>query len=374
MTRKHLQSRPWYSGAVAICIGVVLYVVLTRFSSVWGRVSTFLGYFAPVLYGLIIAYLVNPLALFFRRRLFRRMKNETAASSASNALAFISILLFFALSAMLLIPQLVQSVKTFIDSMDNYTATLKQAVGGRRIFGVDLNIDKMIGKINAMVTDYFSNNVDRILSTSASTGKTLIDWVIGFILALYLLAEKQTQKAGAVRLMRALLSTAAYEKTVPILKRCDAILTRYIACNLLDGIIIGAANAAFMLIARLPYVGLVSFIVGITNLIPTFGPLIGAIIGAFVLLLVNPWAAAAFLAFSALLQTFDSYILKPKLFGNSLGVSGLWILIAIVIGGSMFGVVGILLAIPGVAILDFLYNDHFLPWLEARKAAEESAA
>ena len=107
-----------------------------------------------------------------------------------------------------------------------------------------------------------------------------------------------------------------------MLRRCHAILNRYIVFNLLDSLIVGTANALFMAIVGMPYVGLVSFVVAVINLVPTFGPVIGAIIGGFILLMVNPWHALAFLIFTAILQTIDGYILKPKLFGDSLGVSG----------------------------------------------------
>ena len=115
------------------------------------------------------------------------------------------------------------------------------------------------------------------------------------------------------------------------------------------------------------YVGLVSVVVAVTNLIPTFGPIIGAVIGGFVLLLVNPIHALAFLVFTFILQALDGYVIKPKLFGDSLGISSLLILLAVIVGGNMFGVVGILLAIPFAAILDFMYKDYLLVSLEKRR-------
>ena len=121
-----------------------------------------------------------------------------------------------------------------------------------------------------------------------------------------------------------------------------------------------------MLIFGLPYVGLVSFVVGLTNLIPTVGPIFGGLIGVFILILDDPWNAIIFLGITLILQVIDGYIVKPKMFGNSLGVSGLWILIGIVVGGKMFGIVGILFAIPVVAILDLLYNDYIFPYLKLK--------
>jgi len=152
------------------------------------------------------------------------------------------------------------------------------------------------------------------------------------------------------------------------MSRCNNILVRYIVFSLLDGVIVGGANAVFMAICGMQYVGLVSVVCGVTNLIPSFGPVIGAVIGGFILLLVNPWHALMFLAFTAILQTLDGYVIKPKLFGDSLGVSGLLILCSIVLFGNIFGVVGILLAIPLAAIIDFTYEEGILPLLEMRRA------
>ena len=122
---------------------------------------------------------------------------------------------------------------------------------------------------------------------------------------------------------------------------------------------------------------MISMVVGVTNLAPTFGPILGAAIGSAILVLINPWYALGFLIFTLLLQTFDGYFFKPKLFGSLMGVPSILILAAIIIGGRMFGIVGILVAIPMAAIFDFLYRDEILPRLEARRnridAAEAAA-
>jgi len=152
------------------------------------------------------------------------------------------------------------------------------------------------------------------------------------------------------------------------LSRCNDILVRYIVFSLIDAVIVGGATAVFMALTKMQYVGLIAVVCGVTNLIPSFGPIIGAVIGGFILLLVNPWHALMFLGFTAVLQTLDGYVIKPKLFGGSLGVSGLLILVAIIVFGNIFGIVGILLAIPLAAIIDFAYEDSILPYLEARRA------
>ena len=135
----------------------------------------------------------------------------------------------------------------------------------------------------------------------------------------------------------------------------------------------GCINAIFMAIAGMQYIGLVSFIVAVANLLPTFGPIIGGVLGGFILLMVKPIHALMFIIFTIVLQFVDGYIIKPRLFGNTLGVSGLWILIAVIVAGEMFGVPGILLAIPGAAIIDRVYKENFLPMLERRRFRKDAA-
>ena len=190
----------------------------------------------------------------------------------------------------------------------------------------------------------------------------------------YILLNKDSLKEGVLRLMRALFHEKRLNKVLRFLSRCDTILVRYIVYSLIDSLIIGLANALFMLVMGMQYTGLISMIIAVTNLVPTFGPIIGGAIGALILLLVNPLHALIFIIFSFVLQFLDAYIIKPKLFGNSLGVSGLLILISVIVFGGMFGVVGMLLAIPVAAILDFVYNEALMPWLEKRAAARESGA
>lgn len=366
---KRLREKPWYNNAVALCIAVILYVLLTHWGGVREDVGTFFHYFSPVILGAIIAYIVNPLAGLYGRTLFCWIKKEKVKTFLSNFLAILTVILFLVFLLLMLIPQLIESVATFAGNLDGYVASLHAMLDSLGVSSSALGLDKFIDSSEALietVTDFVKQNLSKILSASASVGKGAIQFLVGFLLSIYLLGDKSRLKNGGQRLLTAALGGAKYEKLAKVLRRCHSILNRYIVFNLLDSLIVGGANALFMAIVGMPYVGLVSFVVAVFNLLPTFGPVFGALIGGFVLLMVNPWHALAFLIFTAILQTIDGYILKPKLFGDSLGVSGLWILVGVIVGGRAFGVIGILLAIPAVAILDFLYREHFLPWLEAR--------
>ena len=370
--KSKLKDKPWYNNAVSLCVAVILYVALTHWSDVRGAVGTFFRYFSPVIGGAIIAYIVNPLSRFYGQTLFRGIKKERAKVFLSNLLAFVTVIFLLVFLLLMLIPQLFESVSTFAGNLDGYVESLHVMLNSLGVSAKELDLDQFISSSEALietVTKYVKQNLSVILSTSMGVGKGAVQFFIAFLLSIYLLADKARLKAGARRLLTAALGGAKYEKLATVLRRCHSILNRYIVFNLLDSLIVGGANAIFMAIVGMPYVGLVSFVVAVTNLVPTFGPVIGGLIGGFVLLMVNPWHALAFLIFTAIIQTIDGYMLKPKLFGDSLGISGLWILVGVIVGGRAFGVVGILLAIPGVAILDFLHREYLLPWLEARHKA-----
>ena len=370
MSRIPFSKRSWYPHAVAACVAVLLYVLLTQLGNILGSIGTFIGYFSTVIQGFVIAYLVAPLSRLYQRSLFRAVRRKKVRDLLSNALSFLTVILLVVFFLILLIPQLISSITTFAENLGGYAeafaATLERL--DLSAFGVDSgSLISSSEDILHNVTVFVRNNVSSIVSTTRGLGQSLMQWLIAFLLSMYLLSEKEMLKNGIKRLLKALLPDSVFERSLTFFSRCDAILSRYIIYSLMDSVIVGVANIIFMTAFRMPYVGLVSFIVAALNLIPTFGPMIGALLGAFILLMAEPLHAAAFLIFTFFLQTVDGYILKPRLFGGTLGVPGLFILTGVIVGGKMFGVVGILLAIPGVAILDFIYREYLLPGLEARK-------
>ena len=373
MKKDKFKNRKWYNNAVAIVIGVVSYVALTNLGIINDFLRNVGGYFMPIFYGGVIAYLVNPLASALQKRVFKNLRNETLKWTLSVFAGMFLVLLFLSALLFMLVPQLFESIMLLVSNMDSYIVRLNGLIEGMNIGTLDIgsHVEEMMGSPEDLLktaSQFLSTSLRRILSTSANIGRTIFNLLIALILSIYLLLAKDSIKTGSRRLMRSLMSQKWYDIVLNFMARCNNILVRYIVFSLFDGVIVGGANAIFMAICGMQYVGLVSVVCGVTNLIPSFGPVIGAVIGGFILLLVNPWHALMFLAFTAILQTLDGYVIQPQLFGDSLGVSGLLILISIVLFGNIFGVVGILLAIPLAAIIDFTYEEGILPLLEMRRA------
>ena len=375
MKFKKLSQKQWYNGAVIACIGVAFYVLLTNFSTVMSAVRGFLGNFKVIFLGIVFAYMLNPLANLFSNKLLKKMKVGPRRWSLSVVLAVVTALLVLLFLIGALIPQLVTSVAAFSENIDDYAASAIRMLEGSFLERF-LNADRLTTlSQNALssIINFVKENAGRILSSAANSGRNVISAVISLILAIYLLMDKKRVLRGWWRLVRAFFSQNATMGIMDFSLRCDAILINFLVQSLLDSLIIGVVNAIFMLICRMQYIGLVSVVVAVTNLIPNFGPIIGAVVGGFVLFLVNPLHALMFVAFCMVLQFADGYILKPKLFSNSLGVSGLLILVASIVLGNMFGIVGMVLSIPAAAILSFIYNDYLLPRQEQRRTRNDES-
>ncbi len=366
-----LQKR-WAAYTVATCSAVILYVFLTNLSGILAGINWIYQTISPIVTGIVIAYLMNPLVNLLEDKIFKKVKNEKNKHTISVILSVLCVLMVVTLLIVELIPSLGSSFEGLLVNMDSYKTTIENYINQLAEIASRMNLDisSLTSSWDKFLNNFISNlssNLMMILSASYSVGMGAFNLVIGFILAIYFLLDKKNMLEGLKKLRRSVLTETTYKQRTVFWLRCHNILKQYITYNLLDGLIIGSINAVLMLFFGMPYVVLISVIVAITNLLPTFGPMIGALIGGVILVLSNPMQALVFLIIAAAIQTFDSYILKPKLFGGSLGVPAVWILITIIVGGKMFGVIGILLAIPFAAIFTFVYEETILPWFQQRK-------
>ena len=265
---------------------------------------------------------------------------------------------------------------TFAGNFEIYARSLQGVLQRLQAAASNMNIDisgliASSGDFLDAIRSLLPKNVNHIVNTSINLTLGIFEAVIAFILAVYFLTSKDRIKSGFKFLLQAILSVNVYPAAVDFLGRCHNILLRYIIFDLLDGVIIGISNAIFMKAAGMPYIVLLSVVVGVANLVPTFGPFVGGTIGAFILVLVNPWYALWFLIFTFLIQTVDGYILKPRMFGDSLGVPAVWVLVSIIVFGRIFGILGVVVSIPLAAILTYMYQSWIVIKLEKRRESNE---
>ena len=366
-----LLKEPWAAATFAVCSGVLLYFLLTHLHTLFSVLSYIFSVVSTILLGVVIAYILNPFTDILEQQ-FKKINPKRNWRNLSVLTAIILVIVLLIILSAILIPSLMESFATlfsninaYLSNADTYIANAEELAAR---FGLD--ISELGDSLSSMIRNALSSlpaTMEKVLSTSFAFGKSMVNLLIGFIFAIYFLLGKKEMLPAIRNFLHLLISDKVYRKQAAIAHKCNDILSSYIWCTLFEAVLIGVINAIFMLLFGIPYVPLISFLVAILNMLPTFGPLIGALIGGFILVLNQPVQALEFLIFTIILQTIDGYIIKPKLFGNSLGVPAVVILMSIIIGGKLFGVWGILFAIPIAAMITFLFTEIFLPYLKERK-------
>ena len=377
--KKALSNR-WGAYTVAAIAGVVAYLTLMNLSSVLGWLSRAAQIISPIIIGVIIAYLVDLVVVFFENKVFKKVQRAKLRYVLSVVVSIILVLLAISLFFWLVLPEILTSITDFISNAQNYKSIIEENLAKLDEFAAQYNINlgatnwtaNIYSQTNKFIAE-FTQNLSRAMDTVLSVWNILLNAFIGVILAVYFLAGKKRLFRGIDTFRHALLTDEQYKKHTDFLRRSNSIFSKYISFTILEAIGVGIVNAVFMLIVGLPNVVLISVIVGVTNILPTFGPIVGGFMGAFILLLEDPMYALVFVIFTCVLQTIDGYVVKPHLFGDSMGLPSFISLISIIIGGKLFGPIGILISIPFTAVMAILYHESLLPWLRKRKQEREKA-
>ena len=366
----------WGSLVLGACVVVLFFVALSHIGVVWGVFKYIFRVLLPIIIGAGIAYILNPFTKFYDRTIFKRLKKRNVSWGLSLVLTLIVLLALIFLILYSLIPQMISSIGSFIENIDEYLASLMNIVDKWQ-----LPSDEWIESIKAIISseggligkalELFVNNIGTIISRSSTFTAGTVNWGIGFILAIYFLADKRRVTGFLKKFLELFTKPEHYQNVITVGHKFNSIFAKFISVELIDSLIVGIFNYLFMLITGMPYALVTSVLVAIANLVPTFGPIVGGIIGALIQLLVNPINALWFAIFTIALQTFDGYIIKPRMFGDFLNVPGVLILVSIIVFGRLIGMVGVFLAIPLAAIIIYLYNEFLMPRIEARKARKQ---
>lgn len=371
--KEALMNKPWVAYTFAACSAVVLFLLLSNLVQVKNAVSAVLSVFTPVFIGLIVAYLFNPVSSFFERTVFKKMKKESTRHVCGVVLTIVILVLFLAVLLLALIPSIVASISKLIGNWSIYTKKLEDIVKwaeGLAIvkkFNIDFsNITSLIDNSMEKAFAFVKGNYKSILSTVGDVGKGVTNFVIGILFGFCFLIGKNGILKVFNKLRSAVSTKEKIERRNKLWSNCNKIFLQYVGSTLLDALIIGVVTFIFLLIAKMPYAPLIALVVAITNIIPTFGPMIGNLIGCFFIILESPLKALIFFIFTCVLQSVDGMVIKPKLFSDSLGIPGIWTLVLIILGGKLGGMAGILLAVPCAAILVIIYQETIVPRLDKR--------
>lgn len=352
-----------------ISLGIfLLYLCIHYWPTVAGLLSTVLSAAFPLLLGCVIAYPLNILMSFYERHYFPHSgKNHVLRSRrpVCLVLALLTLLLIIALIVALVLPQLVSCVELLVaevpDAMRAAIAWLEKA----GIIPEDLSatlaaIDwrSRITQILGVVTSGIGSVVDIAIKVVSSVVSGVATALVAIIFAIYVLAGKDRLGHQTRRLMYRYMKRRHYRKTLYTLSVLNDCFHRFIVGQCTEAVILGLLCMLGMWLLKLPYAPMIGALIAFTALIPVVGAFVGAGIGAFLILMQSPLKALIFLIFIVLLQQFEGNVIYPRVVGSSIGLPGIWVLAAVTVGGGVFGIWGMLIAVPlAAAVYRLLRND-----------------
>ena len=340
---------------VAAC--VLFGAAVQNFQMIWGFFCKIVKYLLPFIYGFVLAYILSPLV----RRLEKPLKEKTSLSPRTRrsfAMAGSYLLVIIAISTfgMVVLPVLVESAGQLIGNVSFYTGRINELINQLIAYIPDEAISKevqaAITQLFGLIYDFVASFLTQAVSVATRVASSVIEVVMGIIISVYMLSDKEKLIAQMKKILSAFLPTRAMEEIIRVAHDSNQKFSGFITGKIIDSTIIGILCAVGMLIFQMPFVALVSLIVGITNVIPYFGPFIGAIPGVILVLIGGDITKAVlFAAFILGLQQFDGNILGPAILGQSTGLSAMWVVFAILLFGGLYGFVGMLIGVPLLAVI-----------------------
>lgn len=356
MNEKHIWSkRPesmldWFC-VVGACIA--FYLLLNNLGYFLGRIGIFINILSPFAGGIVIAYILDPMVKFFYARLFKEKKSTRGFAIL---LAYAVAILLLMLLAWLVVPQIVNSIGMLFTNFPSYIQGVQEMLlYVQSEYGIDLQqATKMLDDSEAMVKEIYAmatNAMPQIVASIGSVASNFVAIFTSIAASIYMLADKNHLLHQLRTLAHAFLPEKVASNTLRICHYANVNFTGFFVGKIIDSAIIGVITFVAMTILRLDFAVLISVFIGITNIIPVFGPFIGAIPSVFILLLIDPLQAVIFCVLILIIQQLDGNFIGPKILGSSIGISALWILFSIVVGGDLFGIVGMVVGVPVFATL-----------------------
>lgn len=363
----NLKEKGLFKSPIAlITYGILLYFACKNFYIVIHGLYWLLRTLSPLFAAIGLAFVLNLLLLLFENKLFSNILNTPKGKKRKKVLcvtlSYLTLIVGFTLLLTLVIPQLSDSVKMFGKNIPVYQKVLERYIINalsqlnmpNNVYGTLLsNWKEVISKTG----DILQNVFNYLFYATRGFTSSIVNAILAFVLSIYMLLDKDRLLRMLRRGVFAFLPSKISFQIMRVFKIANDKFTHFIAGQFTEALIIGTLCFIGMFIFRFPYALLISVIVGITAIIPVFGAILGTIPGAFIILMINPIKALWFILFIIVLQQLEGNLIYPKVVGGSIGLSGFWVLIAMMIGGAMAGFWGILLGIPIFAVIYTLISE-----------------
>lgn len=371
---------------IVLFLGIAFFFFLYRINDVLSVISQVFNILSPIIYGLAFAYILNPVVRYFEKKLMRlvspKMKSELSARKLSRSISIfitlIIVILFIYILCAMIFPEIINSIinaaSTMPEQINRFELflnnTFQNENNNHLLPDLTALVEKTTEVLNNWVQNDFLKSINSIVSGVTTGvigfGKELLNIVVGVMVSVYVMMSKETFTGQSKKIIYALFKTRYANWIIRTCRKSNAIFSGFISGKIIDSLIIGILCFICLYIFRFPYAMLVSVIVGVTNIIPFFGPFIGAVPSAILIFLVDPLKGLYFILFILVLQQIDGNIIGPKILGDSTGLSAFWVIFAILVGGGLFGFVGMLLGVPVFAVCYFVIGEVVNSVLKAR--------
>lgn len=363
MFKKHNFHFNWLPLILISTVSIALILnVRTIFSE---GIQPFLSVLTPFFWAFGVAYLINPLMMFIERKF--KLKR-----AFSLIISYVLVIICAYILIAIIVPTIINSVSELFSNISEYASSAEDWINDSL---ANLSIPLDLTHLNTSATDFISKTstllstiFGGLLTQTLKITSSVVKFVFGFIISIYMLMDKETLISGCKKIVVAVMPSEKSSKLfISFMGEAHNIFSRFIIGKIIDSLIIGVLCYIGLFLMRSQYAVLIAFIVGLTNMIPYFGPFIGMIPAFLLTLIVQPSMAIWVLLFIFLLQQFDGWYLGPKILGDQVGVSPLFIIFAVTIGGGLFGVLGMFLSVPIIALIK-IYTEKFIEYrLENKK-------
>lgn len=368
--------------ALIVCILSILFFLIASEVSLFKiQVGKYLSTMYPIIIGFGMAYLFNFILEFYEdfvlENVFDMKRNKKIRRLIGILLTYITVFLILYLFLNFVLPQLVSSVGGLVNDIPTYVTDISKLITN---FSEELNIEEgyynlILEKWEELV-NYVIRFATELIPKLGNFAKGILSsiWniVLGIIVSIYLLIDKEKFMALGRKIIISIFSEKNAERTMELVRRSDSIFGRFLGGKILDSLIIGVLTFVVLKVFKMPYVILISFVVGITNIIPFFGPFIGAVPSFFIILFVSPIKAVWFLLIILVIQQIDGNIIGPKILGDSLGISAFWILFSLLVAGKLLGFMGLIIGVPLFVLIYSIIKDIVESRLEKRGLPTET--
>ncbi|MEG0152811.1 MAG: AI-2E family transporter [Cellulosilyticaceae bacterium] len=369
------------SNLLLITYAILLFLTLQNWPLVMNVLKEGIHLIIPFIYGFVIAYLLNKPFNFFYNKVFKfDIKTKYTLlkhirKPIALAVTYLSIFTIFIVIISLLVPQLATSIETLTrDLPEHYKAAQQFALTTFEDLKLPnefiLDIQQYASQIVQQVLNFLYTALPNVLDSIFSITSSITNIIFGFIISVYLLSSKEKLVLQGQKLLLAFTPTSFANQVIRVSQLTHKTFGNFISGQILDAFILGLMCFISMSILRMPYALLVSVIIGLSNMIPILGPILGAIPTTFIILMANPThpiQALWFIILIIILQQIDGDIIYPRVVGNSIGLSGLWVMFAILVAGGKFGIVGMIIGVPTFAIIYTLLREATYTKLKTKK-------